>query len=145
MGGLLARFGLIGAVLFGGWLFRDYLTGAAIDLEVGDCFDAPTTISEAVEEVAHHPCTDAHTAEVFFVADYPDGAFPGEDGFDAFIEANCIPAFTAYTGLDWATAEEYDIGWFEPTPDGWSSGDHEMTCYVVKVDSSTMTSSLRAQ
>lgn len=145
MGGLLARFGLIGAIGLGAFIFQDFLPGAAIDLEVGDCFDAPTTISEEVDEVARHPCTDPHTAEVFFVADHPDGAFPGEDGFDAFIETNCIPAFTTYTGLEWATAEEYDIGWFEPTPDGWSSGDHEMTCYVVRIDLGRMTSSVRAQ
>ena len=144
MGGLLARVGLIGAVLFGGWLFRDYLTGAAIDLKVGDCFDAPTTVSDTVEEVAHHPCTDAHTAEVVFVGDYPEGAFPGEDAFDVFSETNCIPAFNTYTGLDFETAMEYDMGVFYPLEEGWEQGDREITCYLVRSDDGPMTQSVKA-
>jgi hypothetical protein len=143
MGGLLARFGLIGAVLFGGWLFRDYLTGAAIDLQVGDCFDAPTTISDTVEEVTHHPCTDAHTAEVVFVADYPEGEFPGEEAFDTFTEANCISAFNAYTGLDFQTAMDYDMGVFYPLEEGWDQGDREITCYIVRADDGQMTQSVK--
>jgi hypothetical protein len=147
MGGLLARFGLIGAVLFGGWLFRDYLTGAAIDLEVGDCFDAPTTISDTVDEVAHHPCTDAHTAEVIFVADYAPsgGAYPGEDAFDAFTEANCPASFQAYVGRDFYTDTEYDIGVFYPIEEGWSQGDYEITCYLVRIDGGQMSQSVRVQ
>jgi hypothetical protein len=35
-------------------------------------------VDETVEDVSHHPCTDAHTAEVFFVADHPAWAYPGE-------------------------------------------------------------------
>ena len=97
MGGLLLRIGIIGAIAGGAWIFRDYISGNATDLAVGDCFDAPSTTSETVEDVAHHPCTDAHTAEVFYVADYTDSTtYPGEDAFDAFTQANCPPAFQAY-------------------------------------------------
>lgn len=148
MGGLLLRFGIIAAIAGGGWVFRDYLSGNAGDLVVGDCFDAPTTVDDTVEDVAHHPCTDGHTAEVFYVADYTGAdAYPGEDAFDAFTQANCPPAFQAYTGMDFyaAEAEDYDIGLFYPLAEGWDQGDHEITCYIVRVDGAQMTASMKVQ
>jgi hypothetical protein len=149
MGGILLRVGIIAAIAGGAWFFRDYISGNATDLAVGDCFDAPTTgVDETVEDVSHHPCTDAHTAEVFYVADYPDAdAYPDVDAFDVFTEANCPPAFQAYTGLDFysAAAEDLDIGLFYPLEEGWGRGDHEITCYIVRVDSGTMSASLKAK
>jgi hypothetical protein len=142
MGGLLARVGIIGAIVIGGWFFRDYLSGAAVDLQVGDCFDSPT-YEGVVDEVPHHPCTEEHDAEVFFVADYPDQeAFPGEDAFDVFTESNCIPTFAAYTGVEFYTSE-YDVGVFYPTEEGWGAGDHEITCYLVRTDYAKMTAPVR--
>lgn len=148
MGGLLLRIGIIGAIAGGAWVFRDYIGGNATDLTVGDCFDAPSTVDETVDDVNHHPCTDGHTAEVFYVADYSDsGAYPGVDAFDAFTEANCPPSFQAYTGLDFysAAAEDYDIGLFYPLEEGWDRGDHEITCYIVRIDGGQMTASLKQQ
>jgi hypothetical protein len=147
VGGLLLRIGIIGAIAGGAWIFRDYISGNATDLAVGDCFDAPTTTDTTVEDVAHHPCTDAHTAEVFYVADYTASTtYPGVDAFDSFTQANCPPAFQAYTGMDFYStgeAEEYDIGLFYPLEEGWDRGDKEVTCYIVRVDSGPMSASLR--
>ena len=146
MGGLLLRIGIIGAIAGGAFIFRDFLPGNATDLEVGDCFDAPTTVDETVEDVSHHPCTDAHTAEVFFVADYPGAdAYPGVEAFDAFTEANCPPAFQEYTGLDFygTEAEDLDIGLFYPLEEGWNQGDKEITCYIVRVDGGPMNQSVK--
>ncbi|HET9851427.1 MAG TPA: septum formation family protein [Candidatus Limnocylindrales bacterium] len=143
------RIGIIAAIAGGAWVFRDYISGNATDLVVGDCFDAPTTaVDETVEDVSHHPCTDAHTAEVFFVADHPaSGAYPGEDAFDAFTQENCPVAFNTYTGMDWyaetGPAVDYDIGLLYPLEEGWGRGDHEITCYIVRVDDGPMTSSLK--
>jgi hypothetical protein len=146
VGGILLRIGIIGAIAGGAWIFKDYLPGNATDLAVGDCFDAPTTTSETVEDVPHHPCTDAHTAEVFYVADYTASTtYPGLDAFDAFTQANCPPAFQAYTGMDFygAQAEDFDIGLFYPLEEGWDRGDKEVTCYIVRVDSTPMSASLK--
>ena len=146
MGGLLLRVGIIAAIAGGAWVFRDYISGNATDLAVGDCFDAPSTVEDTVEDVAHHPCTDAHTAEVFYVADYTGSeTYPGVEAFDAFTEANCPPAFQAYTGMDFYGDEaiDYDIGLFYPLAEGWDRGDKEITCYIVRVDSGTMAASLK--
>ena len=149
MGSILLRIGIIAAIAGGAWVFRDYISGNATDLVVGDCFDAPTTaVDETVEDVSHHPCTDAHTAEVFFVADHPaSGGYPGEDAFDAFTQENCPVAFNTYTGMDWyaedGPAVDYDIGLLYPLEEGWGKGDHEITCYIVRVDDGPMTGSLK--
>ena len=146
MGGLLLRVGIIAAIAGGAWVFRDYITGNATDLAVGDCFDAPSTAEETVEDVPHHPCTDAHTAEVFYVADYTDSTtYPGLDAFNAFTQANCPAAFQSYTGLDFygAQAEDYDIGLFYPLEEGWDRGDKEVTCYIVRVDEGPMNASMK--
>ncbi len=147
MGGILLRIGIIGAIAGGAWIFRDYISGNAADLTVGDCFDAPSATSETVEDVPHHPCTDAHTAEVFYVADYTASTtYPDVAGFDAFTAANCPPAFQAYTGMDFygtGEAEEYDIGLFYPLEEGWDGGDKEVTCYIVRVDGAPMTASMK--
>ena len=102
---------------------------------------------ETVEDVNHHPCTDGHTAEVFYVADYSESGALGVDAFDVFTEANCPPSFQAYTGLDFysAAAEDYDIGLFYPLEEGWDRGDHEITCYIVRIDGGQMTASLKQQ
>ena len=78
----------------------------------------------------------------------PDApTYPGEEAFDTFTAANCPPAFQAYTGMDFYgdTAIDYDIGLFYPLEEGWGRGDHEITCYIVRVDAGPMTASLKKQ
>ena len=142
-GGFLARVGIIGAIVVGGLIFRDRLSGAATDLRVGDCFDEPVSMTE-VTDVQHQPCTEPHDGEIMFVGDYPDQAdYPGNDAFDAYAEANCIPAFESYIGRDYETDTEFNIGTFYPISEGWSSGDHEITCYVFRIDEAKMNASVK--
>lgn len=107
----------------------------AITLGVGECFDPPTTIGETVDEVVRKACTEPHGAEVVYVGDYsgPADGYPTDDQFLAFSESTCQPAFNAYTGLDFATAADFDMGAFTPTSDGWASGDRRVTCYAVSL------------
>src|SRR5262245_56412524 len=67
--GNLIVIGIFIALGVGGFIFRDFLSANATDLKVGDCFDEPANM-ESVEDVQHHPCTDEHTAEVFFTGKY---------------------------------------------------------------------------
>ena len=63
----------IGVFALGGYLLRDYLSGSAGDLKVGDCFDVPSfeTQSATVKDVQHHPCSELHSGEVFFLENVP--------------------------------------------------------------------------
>ena len=147
MGGIAARLGIIGAVVVGGIILRPFISGDAGSLQVGDCFDTPTTVSETVEDVQHHPCTDPHGAEVVYVGDYAPATdtYPSDDDFFTFFEANCGPAFNAYTGLDFLTAAEYDMSAFTPTAEGWDDNDRKVICYAVRTDDATMNASIKKQ
>ncbi len=72
----------IGVFAVVGFLFHDYLSGNAGDLKVGDRFDVPTVASQSttVKDFQHHPCSELHSGEVFFIANVPgeaNAAYPG--------------------------------------------------------------------
>ena len=68
MGGWIVRIGIVAVIAIGIFVFRDRLSSSAGDLAVGDCFDEPSIAIE-IKDVQHHPCNEAHTAEVIFVGD----------------------------------------------------------------------------
>ena len=136
---------LIAAIAIGGLIFREYLSGAAADLRVGDCLDLPAETTE-VKDVQHRPCAEAHDAEVFMVVEHGadrQAAYPTEDERLDLVSQRCVPAFATYTGRDYQTDTLLDIGWFFPTSTGWSDGDREFTCYVVDLNGAKLTGSQR--
>ena len=144
-GSIGIRLGVVGVFLVGGFLFRDLLPGGADDLRVGECFDEPA-MTEAVSEVQHHPCNETHDAEVIFVGEHParaGAAVPTDEEEQAYIAENCIPAFAAYTGLDYMSQEVLDIGYFYPLPEGWRDGDRTYICWAYRLDSQTMSQSVK--
>lgn len=114
------------------FVFRDRLSGNAGDLAVGDCFDAPTLEGQTVSDVQHHPCTEAHTGEVFAVLTNPAGsgaAYPDQTARIAFAGDQCAAPFLTYVGIA-MDSSALDIRYFGPTSDGWGKGDRTFTCYV---------------
>jgi hypothetical protein len=141
----LIGIGIVGVVLIGGFIFRDFISGNASDLEVGQCFDLPTT-TETVEDVQHHPCDQAHGGEVFFVgksAAGDDEAYPSDEVLSAEVFGFCDSPFAAYTGKDPDTDPVWTYGYFIPTADGWDDGDRGIICYATKIDGSTTTGSIK--
>jgi hypothetical protein len=137
----------IGVFALVGYIFRDFMSGSVADLNLGDCVDLPgLTANTTVKDVQHHPCSDSHHGEVFFIGTVPSGpsgANPGAAAFDSFMSAQCIPAFRSYTGLDYESDKTYDIEFLTPTNDGWAKGDHTIDCFVVRVDGQTFKGSVR--
>jgi putative regulator of septum formation len=135
----------IGVFALGGFLFRDFISGSVADLKVGDCFDPPA-LTTAVKEVQHHPCTDLHRSEIFFVGNVPgaSGAYPGDAEFASYVRAQCVPAFLSYTGRDFDIDLVYDVHYLSPTPEGWKKGDHAIDCFVVRVDGTSFKGSVKA-
>jgi predicted small secreted protein len=122
------------------------LPGAAEDLKVGDCFDLPTETSD-IEEVQHRPCNEPHDAEVIAVLTHPAGpdeAYPVISGFGDYVEENCLPAFESYTGRDFASAAELDVGYLHPTLLGWGEGDRGFSCHALRLDGAKLAASVRA-
>jgi hypothetical protein len=139
----------IGAFALVGFVFHDFLSGNVGDLKVGDCFDAAslTTTDAIVKDVQHHPCSDAHGGEVFFignVAARANSAYPAEETFTAFVRDQCLPAYSTYTGRDFDSDTTYDFQWLTPTPSGWARGDRAIDCFVLRVDGQVSKGSVRA-
>lgn len=145
MRGWIVRIAIIAAVGIGAFILQDRMSSNAGDLAVGHCFDEPTTGADEVKDVQRHPCNEAHTSEVIFVGDLPGSrdAYPSDADLSAYFESNCVTAFNAYTGRDYASDTELDIGSFIPTEEGWREGDSEMTCYVIRIDGAAFTQSVK--
>jgi len=127
------------------YLSATYGSKSVGDLVVGDCFDDPTGTA-VISEVPHRPCSEAHGAEVFDVVAYSagQGTYPTDAEFQAFVSAQCIPAFNTYTGGGGGLAATVDIGFLTPTSDGWSSGDRTVICYLAAPAGQTLSQSLRS-
>jgi hypothetical protein len=141
------RIGIIALIVVGAFVLRPFLTGNAGDLNVGDCFDVPATDQETVEDVQHHPCDQDHGGEVVFVGDYPGSGsdpYPTDDEMFAFLTDKCVPAFSAYTGTDFTSQTTYDIGWFQPTEEGWKDDDQGVSCYAYRLDETNFKGSIKA-
>jgi hypothetical protein len=145
MRGIAIRVGIVAAIIIGGLILKPFLSGNAGDLKVGECFDVPVG-AEAIEDVQHHPCSDEHSGEVFFVgksAAAKDVAYPTDIELAAEVYGLCDSAFVAYTGLDSNTEPVWTYGYFIPTSEGWSDGDRGVICYVAKIDSSVTKGSVK--
>jgi hypothetical protein len=141
--GVAVRIGIVAVVLAAGFLFRQWTSGNAGELSVGDCFDPPTG-SETVKDVQHHPCTDAHGGEVVFVGNMPDAsALPDKPTRDQWVLDNCFPAYQTYTGVDINTQTDWEMDYYSPTADGWTHGDRGMTCFAAKPDGSQTKGSIK--
>jgi hypothetical protein len=135
------------AIAVGGFFLRDVTSGGVLELRPGDCFDLPVSGVDRVKEVQHHPCKEAHTAEVVGLVDYPtkDAAtYPGSAVLDQFATGQCAATFRAYTKKDPFTDPVLTVGWMIPTPDGWKSGDHGVSCHLMRDDEGPMTQSYRS-
>jgi hypothetical protein len=145
MRGIALRVGIIAVIAVAAFFLRDKISGGAGSLAVGDCFDEPAGQTETVEDIQHHPCTDLHDAEVFYVSNYePAGdTYPNDSQFLDFIRDRCTGAFNTYTGLDYTKAQDLDFSAFTPTADGWGKGDRKIICYAVKVDGTQFSAAIK--
>lgn len=144
MRGWVIRIAIIAVIAIGAFVLRDRLSGNAGSLEVGDCFDEPVGAT-LITDVQHHPCNEAHTSEVIFVGNMTGAneTYPTDEVIDGYAEANCLPAYTTYTGRSFETDTEMNIAWFYPTTDGWKDGDRGVTCYAIRLDGTAISTSIK--
>jgi hypothetical protein len=145
MRSIAIRLGFLALIGIGALILKPFLSGSASDLAIGDCFDVPTS-GQTVKEVQHHPCTDPHGGEVFFVGKDPspsNAVYPSKEQRQATFRTLCVAPFNAYTGLDFDSDETWTFGYFAPTVDGWTSGDRDVTCYAQRVDDALTSKSIK--
>ncbi len=74
-----------------------------------------------------------------------DGAtYPSESAWLDAVGTTCVPAFNAYTGLDFSTDPTWDLGYFIPTSEGWGDGDRSLICYATRVDGTPTSASIKS-
>jgi hypothetical protein len=112
------------------------------DLRVGDCFDLKDPSAEQVGKVTALPCTTEHEYEMYFLGSMAEGAFPTEEGFGAWLDTNCLPAFEAYVGRAY-DGSDLEIFWLAPTLEGWNDGDRSIQCAVYHPRIHRLTESLK--
>jgi hypothetical protein len=149
---------LVVVVLLGGGAIYEMVTGAerddsgavvdtgsidALELAVGDCIQLPGAEVVEFSSVEGIPCTQAHDAEVFALADHPATAaapYPGEDAITRWSVDACYARFAGYVGRTYEEAEELDFTFFTPTAAGWSDeGDRTIQCLLVRLDGGKLT------
>jgi putative regulator of septum formation len=143
--GLAIRVGIFVLIGIGALILRPFMAGSAGDLKVGECFDVPTA-AESIEDVQHHPCTDSHTGEVFFVGEFPiaaQGAYPGDEALAPMVDTLCTPAFAAYTGLLIDTDPVWTYGAGVPIAKDWADGKRRLMCYAHRMDDQPTTASIK--
>jgi putative regulator of septum formation len=141
---LAIRILIVAVIAVGGFIFRDRLTGGAGDLKAGDCFDDKA--GTEIKDVQHHPCSEAHTAEVVLVTKHgaaKGAALPSDAELDAWAAATCVPRIVSYVGAG-ADFDTLNYGIFYPRADDWSKGERQMICYVIRIDAAPMSKSLKA-
>ncbi|HET9541272.1 MAG TPA: septum formation family protein [Candidatus Limnocylindria bacterium] len=143
---LVLRFWWVGLIVIGGGIAAfNYLGGSrpVTELSAGDCFDLPEgDAEEGISDVTKQECTEPHQYEMFFVGDLPDGPFPSEAEMNLWIDANCLPAFTDYVGIDY-NSSVLDARTIVPAEDGWNDGDHSVQCAIYDDQNPQLTESVR--
>jgi Septum formation len=141
---LVLRFWWVGLLVIGGGIAAfNYLGGSrpVTDMSVGDCFDLPDPESDSISDVTQRECTEPHQYEMYFVGDLPDGQYPSDSDVDLWLEANCLPAFTEYVGIDYQSSVLVALP-ITPTEDGWNDGDHSVQCAIRDPNNAELTESL---
>jgi hypothetical protein len=112
------------------------------DLRVGDCFDLKDADEEEIDDVTARPCGESHEFELMFRGSLRSEQYPSDAVVDAWLQDNCLPAFAEYVGISYEQSA-LDIFWFQPTQEGWDSGDHSLQCVVFDPAEDQLTSPVR--
>lgn len=142
-GVLFGVLGAVGVIAFGAVCFAMYQanggdaalveTGSELvtELTTGDCFDMTDGLDETLQTfVDVTACGEMHHFEVFAEPILDDVTFPGDDEVTRLGDEACYESFAGYVGSSWEDSD-LDYGWLTPTEDSWSTGDREVTCYLM--------------
>ena len=118
---------------------------SVLSLEVGDCFDDPSSFSGEVSEVDDVPCSQSHDNEVYAISDHPAGSdlpYPGENALFEYSNEYCLSEFDAYVGIDYLDSR-LDFSYYYPGRDLWEDGDREIVCFIYDLDLAKLTKSMK--
>lgn len=105
---------------------------SVFDARVGDCLLPGDELGTEIDKVEAVPCDEGHTHEVFALPEFPGGdVYPGEDELRNFANAECLDAFTNYTGDDYLDSDLF-FSYLQPSIRSWNEGDdRNIVCVIV--------------
>ena len=106
--------------------------GNVFSLEVGDCFNAETSLIRATEhsDVDKVSCSAPHKFEVYFQFDLTGSSWPGESTVTYRAEERCLSEFARFVGIDYYYSDWYATT-MTPSEDSWRKADHrEVVCLL---------------
>jgi len=144
---IVATVVVVGLIAGAYFLYRAVTNTADVaSLAVGDCIDLPANDTN-ITDVQKQPCTNPHDAEVFLNLTDPaggDAPYPGQSHFQDLATSQCLPAASAYLGVDFDQRQDLDAGYLYPTTDSWEDHDDRgLTCYMYKLDETKLTAPLK--
>ncbi len=108
-------------------------------LEVGDCFDEPS--SGSVRVVAGLPCADPHDAQVVArLTVTAEGPWPGADALIEQATPGCTEAAASAAAalVDVVGAPAVALSAYVPDAPAWSDGDRSVICWVEAAEGETL-------
>ena len=103
-----------------------------LDIEVGECFRAPTEVQAQIKELTRTDCTALHEQEAYALVAYdaPEDTFPGDEALDEVrggvvcgrvrrLRRGELPRLEALLHLPRAVARS------------WQEGDRKAVCFVI--------------
>lgn len=89
------------------------------------------------------PCSEPHDEEVYFEFELEGDEFPGGEAIDAEGEAQCLPAFEDYVGIDFQSST-LSLFWITPTQDTWEQlNDRVVQCVLYHYEGEQLTGSMK--
>lgn len=104
-------------------------------LRAGDCLQGSGQTLEDFSQgngpFTGIPCTQLHTAEVFFAGNaWPRSrTYPGDQAVYDDGHARCVKAFRAYDGID-SSASAFEVVFSTPDSSTWPDGDRRLVCFA---------------
>ena len=110
-------------------------------LSVGQCINDDQMEQYVVgAEFAVTSCDTPHDNEVFFVHEFAEGPYPGDDALTTELDNACLLAFEGYVARDYETSSLAFSGIW-PNQELWESGDRNAECLLYDVDFTLLTGS----
>lgn len=108
---------------------------SVFEVEVGDCFRAPTEddVRHELSELDRVDCAAPHEQELYAVAAWedPDAQFPGEETLKAFADGRCAQEFAGYVGVDYRDSSLF-FTYLLPSARSWEhEADRQTLCFVT--------------
>ncbi len=112
-------------------------------LSVGTCIDWDE-YDKAVDDepFIRLRCVDPHDAEIYYLYDFPEGPYPGEDAVTEAMQERCNDEFWVYVGDGYdEESEQLNTSTWWPTETGWGNGYRTGTCLLARADGGKLTGS----